>query len=340
MNKPDVWVPIYIGDYLADTTRLTTEQHGAYLLLIFDYWRNGRPPDDNVVLAQITKLAPDAWSRARLAIAPLFVIDNGQWRHKRIDEEIERAKRTSTARQESGAAGAAAKWVQSGDRQNKTNRAERLAKARQLGRHLPDEWQALVETFNSACVKCGAGADDVVKDHIVPIYQGGSDALENLQPLCRSCNAAKGPEAKDFRESVIPGWRELVAKRLAKRLANAKQTPAPSPSEEKPKTKPLVRLAPHPGRFDEFWKAWPASRRKVDRKDCEARWRRKGLDAHADAIIAHVVAMKSSDHWRGSNNSKSFEPSPMTYLNGERWNDPLPPDLLSADEPAKLRVAL
>lgn len=89
-KNPDFWIPIYIGDYLADTTRLTTEQHGAYLLLIFDYWRNGPPPDDNAILARITGLSPSSWAHCRPILERFFQTDGNEWRHKRIDVEAAR----------------------------------------------------------------------------------------------------------------------------------------------------------------------------------------------------------------------------------------------------------
>lgn len=90
--KTDIWMPLYIGDYLRDTTRLTTMQHGAYLLLIMDYWTNGAPPDDDAVLASITKTSPEDWAKMRQVLMPKFEISDGAWHHGRIDAEIEEAQ--------------------------------------------------------------------------------------------------------------------------------------------------------------------------------------------------------------------------------------------------------
>lgn len=108
--KPDVWMPLYIGDYLRDTTRLTTERHGAYLLLIMDYWVNGAPPDDDDVLASITKMPLAAWKKARAALLPLFQVEDGAWRHKRIDEELLKASENAERYAERAKKAAAKRW--------------------------------------------------------------------------------------------------------------------------------------------------------------------------------------------------------------------------------------
>ena len=110
MMKVDIWMPLYIGDYLADTQRLTTEQHGAYLLLIMDYWRSGRPPDNDQVLAQICKLSPDAWCNAKAMLKQYFSIEDGCWVHKRIEAEILDAAQNQDRKHQRAVKGAAARW--------------------------------------------------------------------------------------------------------------------------------------------------------------------------------------------------------------------------------------
>ena len=104
------WMPIWIGDYLADTRRLTTEQHGAYLLMLFDYWRSGPLPDNDDALAQITGLSRERWKSHKPTIARFFRIGDGQWRHKRVDEEIGKAAEHKKMTHERAKVAARARW--------------------------------------------------------------------------------------------------------------------------------------------------------------------------------------------------------------------------------------
>lgn len=61
----------------------------------------------------------------------------------------------------------------------------------------------------------------LVKDHVIPLYQGGSDGVDNIQPLCVECNSSKG--AEDFHwlayrkgMEVIQGWWILTINDLPK----------------------------------------------------------------------------------------------------------------------------
>lgn len=105
-KKTDTWMPLYVGDYLADTGRLTTEGHGAYLLLLMDYWRNGPPPDNDEQLASIVRLPLARWKKLRPNLALFFQIEAGLWRQKRAEQEMHKAGNISSGR----SAAANARW--------------------------------------------------------------------------------------------------------------------------------------------------------------------------------------------------------------------------------------
>lgn len=57
---------MYWDAYLADTTHLTTEEHGAYMLLLAAMWRrNGSVPDDDKDNARILGLTTAKWRKIK-----------------------------------------------------------------------------------------------------------------------------------------------------------------------------------------------------------------------------------------------------------------------------------
>jgi len=83
-------MPLYIGDYLADTQHLSAEQSGAYLHLLMHSWKVGPLPTDQEALRRIARIEKDAWSNAWTVLAPFFrPSDNGGLIQPRL--EIERA---------------------------------------------------------------------------------------------------------------------------------------------------------------------------------------------------------------------------------------------------------
>ena len=83
------YIRLYPQDYLQDTNHLTTEEHGAYLLLILNYWQTEKPLiDDNRRLAGICQADANQWLNIRPALEDLFDVSDGVWRHKRIDAEL------------------------------------------------------------------------------------------------------------------------------------------------------------------------------------------------------------------------------------------------------------
>ena len=110
MKKTDAWMPLWIGAYHADTQRLTRDQHGGYLLLIMDYWRNGPPPDDDEILRTITKATPAQWKKLRPVLSGFFQIADGRWLHKRVEHELEQSRQRKEKAGGKAKAAAQARW--------------------------------------------------------------------------------------------------------------------------------------------------------------------------------------------------------------------------------------
>lgn len=126
MSAP--FMQLYVADYLGDTRHLTTEQHGAYLLLLMTMWRaDGRLPNDDKKLARIASCPPSRWAKIKDEVMEFFVIEGDEITNQRLMFELKKASEKSIKRAEAGTKGGRAKSLKS----NKTDQAN----ARRLPEH-------------------------------------------------------------------------------------------------------------------------------------------------------------------------------------------------------------
>lgn len=114
MGRPDSWMPLYIGDYLADTAHLTATEHGAYLLLLMAYWRAGEPLDNNdAKLARIARCSSREWAEVKPAVLAFFEVGD-KLIHGRVERELARATEQHEAKVERARVAAAKRWAKHG----------------------------------------------------------------------------------------------------------------------------------------------------------------------------------------------------------------------------------
>lgn len=74
-------------------------------------------------------------------------------------------------------------------------------RSKTIGSFSEEEWKQLCEKYNNMCLCCGRKVN-LTRDHVVPLSVGGLNVIENIQPLCRSCNSKKKAKTIDYRISV------------------------------------------------------------------------------------------------------------------------------------------
>jgi uncharacterized protein YdaU (DUF1376 family) len=104
------------ADYLADTAHLSTLEHGAYLLLIMNYWQRGesfKAKDESVLndrLAKIARLPAARWAKVKETLAEFFETSPTEWRHRRIERDLAEVREKSLLNKANGKKGAERRW--------------------------------------------------------------------------------------------------------------------------------------------------------------------------------------------------------------------------------------
>jgi 5-methylcytosine-specific restriction endonuclease McrA len=66
------------------------------------------------------------------------------------------------------------------------------------GSHTLQEWLGILISFGGRCLWCET-KENIERDHVIPISQGGTNYIHNIQPLCKTCNRRKWNKILDFR---------------------------------------------------------------------------------------------------------------------------------------------
>jgi uncharacterized protein YdaU (DUF1376 family) len=184
-KKVDTWMPLLVDKYLGDTMDLTTEQHGAYFLLLLALWKkDGVLPNDEDRLASITKMSPQRWAANRKVLMGFFrpTEDGTGITQKRLTEELQRSKEHTEAKAKAGKTGSQKRWQKHGTA---------MAEPRQSdGREIADRSQTPYQT--------GASTPP-------PIL---SNTTEHAPPMVLA-SAREGPEPQE-----PPGFRAALADAL------------------------------------------------------------------------------------------------------------------------------
>src|SRR3546814_15039842 len=89
MSQKPSHIPLFPDAYHRDTTHLTTEEHGAYLLLLMAAWgtEDCSLPNDERRLAALSKTTVQRWRKIAPTVLEFWTIERGRIWQKRLMKE-------------------------------------------------------------------------------------------------------------------------------------------------------------------------------------------------------------------------------------------------------------
>jgi 5-methylcytosine-specific restriction endonuclease McrA len=77
----------------------------------------------------------------------------------------------------------------------------RAHKRNASGSYTGSEWLVLKHKYNNTCLRCKRKEPEIklTADHVIPLAKHGANSIDNIQPLCASCNARKHTNTTDYR---------------------------------------------------------------------------------------------------------------------------------------------
>lgn len=125
------FMQLYVSDFVGDTLHLSTEQVGAYLLLLMAMWNaGGSLPNDEVKLARVARMSVKKWRAVAADLLAYFTVDGDAVRHNRLTKELQKSEGKSNSRASAGAKGGRAKALK--------DKNASVANVTDLPQHLPD----------------------------------------------------------------------------------------------------------------------------------------------------------------------------------------------------------